>query len=75
MLWLVPTLLVVTSVTFFLSYQQQGSSITSECLYLGATNVQPSYFEDCVRAEKKRKGLDKAPFPLSIHPLSEPDTL
>lgn len=73
--WLVPTLLVVTMITFFLSYQQQGSSITSDCLYLGATNVQPTYFEECVRAEKKRKGLDKAPFILSIHPLSEPDTL
>lgn len=73
--WIVPTLVVVTMITFFLSYTQQGAFVTSDCLFLGSSTTPPDYYTDCVHAERTKRGLNKAPFILSIHPLSQPDSL
>lgn len=61
--------------TFFLSNQGKSTQIASNCLDLGAIHTPPGFYFDCLAAERKKQGLDKAPFFISIHPLSEPDTL
>lgn len=73
--WLVPTLILVTMATFFLSNQGKSTQIASNCLDLGAIHTPPGFYYDCVMAERKKQGLDKAPFFVGVRPLSEPDTM
>lgn len=61
--------------TFFLSNQGKNTQIAANCLDLGAVHTPPGFYFDCLLKEREKQGLDKAPFFLSVHPLSEPDTL
>lgn len=75
LLWLVPTLLLVTMVTFFLSNRGKNSLIAANCLDIGAVHTPSGFYFDCIIAERHKLGLDKAPFFVSVRPLSEPDSL
>ncbi len=45
------------------------------CADPGSGGHSAAYYFRCLETQKQKSGLDKAPFFLSIHPLSEPDTL
>lgn len=74
-LWLVPTLLLVTIATFFLSSRGKNNQIATNCLDIGAVHTPPGFYFDCVVSERSKRGLDKAPFFFNVRPLSEPDSL
>lgn len=75
LLWLFPTMILITMATFFLSSRGEENRLLSFCTSLADIQTSPQQYLECARRERATRGYDQPLFLFSIHPLSQPGDL